>query len=256
MAGMEKYLRDPYAGDEYFSKIYREHFGQSFQAINFCKYLKPVDPKELAKRKVYLNKKECYKDKKTIVFDLDETLIHCNENTSMPCDVILPIKFPHGEVIEAGINVRPYAIECLQELSKYFEIIIFTASHSCYANVVLDYLDPENKYIQHRLFRENCVQTEEGLYIKDMRVFANRSLKDIVIVDNACYSFGYQLDNGIPIVPFYYHKSDTELKTLVPYLKSLYNARDVRDVNTRTFKLHTIAESESHEEAMMKMFSQ
>ena len=61
MAGMEKYLRDPYAGDEYFSKIYREHFGQSFQAINFCKYLKPVDPKELAKRKVYLNKKECYK---------------------------------------------------------------------------------------------------------------------------------------------------------------------------------------------------
>ena len=27
-------------------------------------------------------------------------------------------------------------------MSEYFEIIIFTASHSCYANVVLDYLDP------------------------------------------------------------------------------------------------------------------
>ena len=37
--------------------------------------------------------------------------------------------------------------------SDKFEIIVFTASHSCYANVVLDTLDPDKKYIQHRLFR-------------------------------------------------------------------------------------------------------
>lgn len=48
--------------------------------------------------------------------------------------------------------------------------MVFTASHSCYANVVLDYLDPNHKYIQYRLFRENCIQTEEGVYIKDLRV--------------------------------------------------------------------------------------
>ncbi len=39
-------------------------------------------------------------DKKTIVFDLDETLIHCNENTRIPSDVVLAIKFPQGEIIE------------------------------------------------------------------------------------------------------------------------------------------------------------
>jgi CTD small phosphatase-like protein 2 len=38
-------------------------------------------------------------------------------------------------------------------LSKNFEVIVFTASHSCYANVVLDYLDPNNEYIEHRLYR-------------------------------------------------------------------------------------------------------
>lgn len=76
-------------------------------------------------------------------------------------------------------------------MSKYYEIIVFTASHSCYANVVLDYLDPENKYIQYRLFRENCIQTDEGIYIKDLRVLMNRNLKDITIVDNAAYSFGF-----------------------------------------------------------------
>ena len=38
--------------------------------------------------------------KKTIVFDLDETLIHCNESIKVPGDVILPIRFPTGDVIE------------------------------------------------------------------------------------------------------------------------------------------------------------
>lgn len=47
--------------------------------------------------------------RKTIVFDLDETLIHCNENADVPGDVILPIRFPSGEMIEASINIRPYA---------------------------------------------------------------------------------------------------------------------------------------------------
>ena len=40
---------------------------------------------------------------KTIVFDLDETLIHCNENQGDPCDVRVPVTFPTGESIEVNI---------------------------------------------------------------------------------------------------------------------------------------------------------
>ena len=193
-------------------------------------------------------------DKKTIVFDLDETLIHCNENTTMPADIVLPIQFPGGQIIEAGINIRPYARECLEELSKHFEIIVFTASHSCYANEVLDHLDPENRLIQHRLFRESCVRTEEGLYVKDLRIFANRNLKDLVLVDNAAYSFSFQIENGIPIAPFYYHKEDTELKRLVPYLKSLATVRDMREINRKTFKLHHYTNHQTAESLFEVLF--
>jgi CTD small phosphatase-like protein 2 len=35
----------------------------------------------------------------------------------------------------------------LKELSKDFEIIVFTASHSNYANKVLDFIDPKNEII-------------------------------------------------------------------------------------------------------------
>ena len=34
-------------------------------------------------------------------------------------DVTLPITFQTGEVIEARINIRPYCIDMLKEISKY-----------------------------------------------------------------------------------------------------------------------------------------
>jgi CTD small phosphatase-like protein 2 len=100
-------------------------------------------------------------------------------------------------------------------MSEEFEIIVFTASHSCYANVVLNILDPENEFITFRLFRDHCLQTKEGIFIKDLRIIANRKLENIAIVDNATYSFGFQLDNGIPIVPFYDNNEDKELLSLM-----------------------------------------
>jgi CTD small phosphatase-like protein 2 len=52
-----------------------------------------------------------------------------------------------------------------------------------------------------------------------LRIVENRSLKDIVIVDNKVESFGLQIDNGIPILDFYGSAKDIELvhleKTLI-----------------------------------------
>ena len=59
--------------------------------------------------------------KKVVIFDLDETLVHCVDDPEhQKTDVVLEVKFPNGEVAEAGINVRPYALECLKEAGKYF----------------------------------------------------------------------------------------------------------------------------------------
>lgn len=46
------------------------------------------------------------------------------------------------------------------------------------------------------------------MFIKDLRIFGNRNLDNIVLVDNAPYSYYFQLSNGIPILPFYNSKSD------------------------------------------------
>ncbi|CAK89905.1 unnamed protein product (macronuclear) [Paramecium tetraurelia] len=217
-------------------ELIREHLLQTMQASLFQKSVKIVSSVE--DKKVNLPST----NKKTIVFDLDETLIHCNESIQVPGDVILPIKFPSGEIIEASINIRPYAQQVLQTLHKHFEIIVFTASHSCYANVVIDYLDPHKNVIAHRFFRDSCMQTEEGAYIKDLRVIGNRSLSDMVLVDNAAYSFCLQQLNGIPIINYYDNKMDQELLYLQNYLMSLRTVRDVRQYNSQNLKLDKFAQ--------------
>ena len=81
--------------------------------------------------------------KKVLIFDMDETLIHCVDDieTQNP-DVILEIEFPGEEPVCAGINLRPYLMQCLQEANKSFQVIVFTASHQIYADAILDYVDP------------------------------------------------------------------------------------------------------------------
>ena len=91
------------------------------------------------------------------------------------------------------------------------------------------------------------METEEGVYIKDLRIIRNRELKDVVIIDNAVYSFGFQLDNGIPILPFYDDKEDEEMLHLVYYLKCLSQFEDIREQNRKAFQLKELEGSNLNE---------
>jgi CTD small phosphatase-like protein 2 len=68
-------------------------------------------------------------------------------------------------------------------------------------------------------------------------VFKGRDLKDMLIVDNAVYSFGAQLSNGIPITPFKDDKDDREFILLMNYLKRIKDSDDLRLANREAFKM-------------------
>lgn len=74
----------------------REHLLQTMQAQQFAKSMKPTQQCVIEDKRTLLPPTQ----RKTIVFDLDETLIHCNESVKVHGDIVLPIKFPTGEVIE------------------------------------------------------------------------------------------------------------------------------------------------------------
>ena len=105
---------------------------------------------------------------------------------------------------------------------------MFTASSRSYADPVLDYLDPDHTLIHHRFYRENCIFTN-NVHIKDLRIFSNYDLKDIILIDNVAYSFAYQMTNGIPIITWHSDMLDNELENLIDFMTYLANVEDVRD---------------------------
>ena len=166
-------------------------------------------------------------NKKTLVLDLDETLIHSAFEPFNPKDDIKLTMKMKEEDITIHVLKRPYLDEFLNIVAQKYEVVIFTASISDYANPLLDQLDPCKK-ISHRLFREHCTKSDNGLFIKDLNRLG-RNLKDVIIIDNNPVSFTFNKANGLPILTWHSIQSDDELIKLIPLLTYLSNP-DIDDV--------------------------
>jgi RNA polymerase II subunit A small phosphatase-like protein len=116
------------------------------------------------------------------------------------------------------VQVRPNCCEFINEVGKYFEVVIFTASLSKYAIPLMDILDQQNIAPQ-RLFREHC-SFHNGQFVKDMQR-VGRPLESTIIIDNSPNSYQFQPENGIPILSWYDDPNDDELMKFVPALKIL-----------------------------------
>ena len=165
-------------------------------------------------------------NRKTLVLDLDETLIHSAFEPFTPKDDIkLKMKIKNEDYI-IHVLKRPYLDEFLKIVTEKYEVIIFTASISDYANPLLDKLDPYKK-ISYRLFREHCTRTDNGLFIKDLNKLG-RNLKDVIIIDNNPISYTLNKMNGLPILTWHSIQTDNELIKLIPLLLYLTNVDDIR----------------------------
>ena len=167
-------------------------------------------------------------NRKTLVLDLDETLIHSAFEPFIPRDdITLTMKMKDNDII-IHVLKRPYLDEFLNIVTQKYEVVIFTASISDYANPLLDQLDPMKK-ISHRLFREHCTKTDNGLFIKDLNRLG-RDLKNVIIIDNNPVSFIANKANGLPILTWHSIQSDNELIKLIPLLTYLSNVDDIRPI--------------------------
>ena len=169
-------------------------------------------------------KEKEFENKKTLILDLDETLVHSSFTPFEKNDIVLEVDF-EGVIYKIYVLVRPFAKEFLNNVSKYFEVVIFTASIPKYASPLLNILDTE-KNIKHRLYREDCTYIN-GLFIKDLKRL-NRPLKDLIIVDNSPLAYAFNAENGLPIKTWYDNRNDTELNKILPLLIFLSNVKDVR----------------------------
>ena len=151
----------------------------------------------------------------SLILDLDETLVHFKVNPDNPNEGVL--------------KVRPDINEFLESVDKYFELIIFTAATQEYADLLIDAVEENKIYFEHRLYRQHTVIIGND-FVKDLsRV--GRPLDKIAIVDNMPQNFRLQKENGINIKAFWGEEVyDTALIDLGKILVNIAkDGGDIRD---------------------------
>nr|POE52140.1 nuclear envelope morphology protein 1 [Quercus suber] len=137
--------------------------------------------------------------KKTLIIDLDETLIHSmSKGGRMSTGHMVEVRLSgpvsaSGAQIGPGIPIlyyvheRPGCHEFLRKVCKWYKLIVFTASVQEYADPVIDWVEREHKYFSGRYYRQHCT-FRNGAYIKDLAQ-VEADLSQVMILDNSPMSY-------------------------------------------------------------------
>ena len=123
----------------------------------------------------------------SLILDLDETLIHFKVNNE--------------DESEGVLQIRPGVIQFLEQVGKYYELIIFTAATQDYGDLLIDSIEENNLYFEHRFYRQHTVIIGND-FVKDLTRIG-RPLDKMIIVDNMPQNFRLQKENGINIKAFW-----------------------------------------------------
>ena len=196
--------------------------------IKYLYYTSPMDIEETAKKKLLL-------------IDLDETLVHSefrSKDNYKALDLFTKNSKCHSKTFSYSdenyiyyidVFFRPHLKNFLKEVSKYFDLAIFTAAMKGYADIILDYIDPKNEFFQFRLYRDACIPLQQRLYIKDLRIIKDYDPMNVILMDNSLYSFMNQPSNGMLVNSFYTNHKDTQLISAKNFLiNHIFPCDDIR----------------------------
>lgn len=173
--------------------------------------------------------------KKTIVLDLDETLVHSSEEPLRCYDFAIEVAM-EGEATTYYVLKRPGVDDLLTELANKYELVLFTASMKEYADPVLDRIDP-HRAISHRLFRDSCTEIS-GKFVKDLSLLG-RDLKKVIIVDDNPNAYMLHPQNAIPVSSFVDNLYDRELASVISFFKVAERYEDLREA-IRHYVVHPL----------------
>ena len=161
--------------------------------------------------------------KYSLVLDLEETLLHFNKNSK--------------NNKEGFIDIRPGTLKFLDDISQFYELIVFNEGEKNFTDFLIDTLEENKIYFEHRFYREHIIIDNNDI-VKDL-VRIGRSLDKILIVDNMKQNFKLQKDNGILIKSFYGKedysgRADTILEELAKILIKI--AQEGGDLRKSIFK--------------------
>jgi hypothetical protein len=138
-----------------------------FDPLLFISRLPPAAPPGALRPGTLLPRRTRACKQKTLVLDLDETLVHSTLDGapgSEGAHFHFPVHFNGAEHM-VHVRMRPHMRDFLERTSELFEVVVFTASQKVYAEKLLNILDPHRRLVRHRIYRDSCVFVD-GNYLK------------------------------------------------------------------------------------------
>ncbi|XP_064641910.1 CTD nuclear envelope phosphatase 1-like [Lineus longissimus] len=181
--------------------------------------------------------------RKTLVLDLDETLIHSHHDGVLrqtvkpgtPPDFVLKVIIDRHPV-RFFVYKRPHVDFFLDVVSQWYDLVVFTASMEMYGTAVADILDNKRSILNRRYYRQHC-KLDMGSYTKDLSAITS-DLSSVMILDNSPGAYKAYSNNAIPIKSWFSDPTDTALLNLLPMLDALRFVHDVKSVLSRNLHHH------------------
>ncbi|KAJ9436855.1 putative C-terminal domain small phosphatase [Diplonema papillatum] len=162
----------------------------------------------------------------TVVFDLDETLIH----------------HPWPNVV----HKRAYLEDLLRGLKGRCELVLWTASTRAMGIPALRAIDPEGEFFDRVIFRDPAWfhDTARSSYHKDLK-YLGRPLSSTIIIENTPNSVRFNKENAIIVPDFLPHphsKQHPDDKVLLTVSRCLHDLLDSRSTVPDFLASHHLVE--------------
>lgn len=177
---------------------------------------------------------------KLAILDLDETLIYGSQSKLERAEDFI--------VFDYFIYKRPKLDEFLIDLSKHYQIAVWSSAGEEYVQEVSKYIKPDSVKFQfiwsrdRAVYKRNFNEYEDFEshyhYVKPLKKIKKLGfeLKDVLIIDDSPHKSSLNYGNAIYPKPYEGDKNDNELELLLEYLIMIKDKEDFRRLEKRNWR--------------------
>ena len=174
-------------------------------------------------------------ERKLLILDLDETLIHATEENLE--------REPDFSVGQYFVYKRPFLESFLEFCFENFDVAVWTTATESYAEEILPGILKDNQKLKFIWTRGRCTlffdeEEREHYFVKRMSKLRRRGykLESVIVVDDSPNVWKCSYGNLVRVKRFEGDENDDELRLLPIYLKKLLDVSNIRKIEKRNWR--------------------
>jgi len=172
-------------------------------------------------------------EKKLLILDLDETLIHGSEEA----------QDDSFQVGSFSVVERPYVRSFMAWCREHFTVAIWTTATEDYTRLILQTICGTDYPFEFIWCRDRCTLKGQGddgelRWLKDLKKVRKKgwNLEQVLMLEDTPQNLARHYGNVIPIHPFTGDQDDVELEQIMSFLLELKDVDNVRCIEKRGWR--------------------